>query len=93
MVNSPVTRKKILKLLYLECNHLRSLPWSMASALSFLLFFPSLREIDKTQSVLSSGDDFYAGQVHRLHVYIKIVKLSTSEIGYTLPLQKGKERD
>lgn len=47
--------------------------------------------MDKTQSVLSSGDDFYAGQVHRLHVYIKIVKLSTSEIGYTLPLQKDKE--
>lgn len=61
---------------------------SLSSKLS--PFFPSLREIAKTQSVLSSGDDFYAGRVHRLHIYIKIVELSTSQIGYTLPLQKGE---
>lgn len=31
--------------------------------------FP-LKEIEETQPVLSSGHDFYAGQLHKLHIYI-----------------------
>lgn len=62
----------------------------MASAQRFLLFFSSLREIGKTQFAYYQVLIFYAGQVHRLHIYIKIVKLSTSETGYALPLEKGK---